>query len=224
MAWPIFWGATFPNDDVVIFAEWPNFAWHECKSSPITHYDDMRWVIIEAEKQMPPIVDRIMDPLFGETIKQTGFNLFQKLRGPCLKCKPETPIRDSAHDAEAARLDDRCEHSLDFRHGVAYPGSVNAGHILVRAAIGDPIKNTRPKLYAMKAACPNFCYMSRRYGWKENRSKEKGASSTPQLVLKEPADCIRLVYLSHLEKYPEEIKPLEFYSPPQRGVGSTSIG
>lgn len=226
LPWPIVWGATFPNEDAVLFAEWPSFPWHECKSSPITHFDDYRHVILEAEAQMPEIATRIMDPLFGEAINtQSGFNLFKKLAGPCRACEPKNVRRETAVDEEREKLSVRCPHSLEFRHGVAYPGSVNAGHILVRAAIGDPSKGIRPKLYALKGSCPNMIYSVRHYGYKVQKDRTKGPSDQPQLINKEVFDVIRLAYLSKLDRWPPETKPFDLWSgPKQRGRGTTSAG
>ncbi len=219
--WPIGWAATFRNNDVVWFGEWPPFAWHESKSSPISHYEDYRSLILEAEAEMPEIDNRVMDPLFGEAIKQTGFNLFTIMAAKCIKCQnavKDTRFRgyDTAFKAQAERQDGSCPHSLHYRHGVAYPGSVNAGHILMRAAIGDPTNGIRPKLYVLKKFCPNICYALRHYAYHEHKEKTKGMSEKPQYVNKEVTDIVRLFYLSGLDKYPGEApEPLDLYRPRQ---------
>lgn len=218
LPWPMQWYATFPNDDVIAFAEWPFFTWHECKSSPVTHYEDYRSIILETEAEIGlPIKTRIMDPLFGEAINtQSGFNLFRVMAGKCLECSRRHPKRDTAVQEEQDRVDGKCAHSLLFKHGLAYPGSVNAGHIVLRAAIGDAEKGLRPKFYALKDACANLCYAMRRYAWRENRDATKGSSVKPQLVNKEVSDCPRLGFLSKMDKWPPEAEPLELYKSPYR--------
>ena len=224
LPWPIGWAGTWPNGDFIWFAEWPPFEFHKCKSSPVSHFDDYRNIIIEAEAQMPRIWRRVMDPLFGEALEHNGFNLFAEMRGPCLKCKPSGPSRETAKESEAERLDGRCPHSLDFDHGKAYPGSVNAGHIILKAVIGDPAKNIRPKMFTLKNACPNINYALSHYAYKDSKDKTKGASTTPQLVHKVVTDVVRLALMSHLNEYPEEQGALDLYRPPARGSGTTSIG
>ena len=211
LPWPIIWGATFPNRDMVIFSEWPPFSWRECKSSPVTHPEDMRSIILEAEAAIgKPIWKRVMDPQFGETIKN-GFNLFKIMSSKCRACAPTGPVRDSALAQETERMSGSCPHSLQYAKGVAYPGSVNAGHIPLNAAIGDTKNGRRPKLYALVDACPNTCYAVRHYAFKENRDTTKGLSDKPQLINKEVVDVVRYAYLSHLDDYPIDAEPVELY-------------
>ncbi|TAK97494.1 MAG: hypothetical protein EPO08_21215 [Rhodospirillaceae bacterium] len=207
--WPIVWGATFPNDDVVFVAEWPPFPWHESKSSPVTHYEDYREIILEAETELPPVTVRLMDPNFGEAIStHSGANLFRLLASKCRHC--------ARGESEEARLLSTCAHSLQFRHAVAYPGSVEWGNTLVRGAVGDPGAGVRPKVYSLRESCPNICYAARHYAYREHRDPTKGLSERGQYVHKPVADLLRYAYLSKLDKYPQESVPLQLWQPSAR--------
>ena len=232
--WACVWCATFPNEDVVAFAEWPPFDYGACKSSPVVDVESYRDVILETEATIAKPVDlRLIDGLFGAAIKSgRGLNLIQMLSAPCLDCigkygkghpgdspvtprpwitgMPVTPI-----PTITAR--DRCTHRLAYRQAPAYDGSVRDGHILVRAAIGDPSKGDRPKLYAMRQATPNLCYGMRHYAFKEHTKEDRGLSSTPQLVYKDFPDTVRMGYLQRFHKWPVAHEDLNFFPTQFRG-------
>ena len=83
-----------------------------------------------------------------------------------------------------------------------YSGSVRDGHILVRAAIGGGGK--RPKLYAMRQACQNFCRGMRRYATKVEKNPDRQTLEKPELVYKDFPDLVRYGYLKRFEKWPVE--------------------
>lgn len=213
--WAAVWFATFRNEDVVAFAEWPGFDYAACKSSPVVDIESYRDVILETEATIAkPVNLRLIDGLFGAAIKSgRGLNIIQMLSAPCLGCVKR-------HGKELAR--GKCEHRLSYRQAPAYDGSVRDGHILVRAAIGDPVKGDRPKLYAMKSAVPNFIYGMRRYAYKENTKEDRGQSSVPQLVHKDFPDCVRMLLLNRGHKWPAEHEPLNLYPPRIRGRGTAN--
>ncbi len=195
--WACVWFATFENEDVVAFAEWPSFDYNACRSSPVVDIESYRDVLIEAEARVAKPVDlRVIDGLFGAAIKSgRGLNIIQMLSAPCLGCIKQ-------FGAEFAR--EKCKHRMSYRQAPAYDGSVRDGHMLVRTAIGDTAHGVRPKLFAMREVCPNFVYGMKRYSWKENTREDRGLSTTPQLVLKDFPDCVRMLYLIGGQKWPAE--------------------
>lgn len=215
--WACTFFATFPNEDVLAFAEWPPFDYNACKSSPVSNVEDYRDILLEAQAAIgKPVNVRLIDGLFGAAIKSgRGMNIIQMLAGPCIPCVDK-------HGKASAR--DHCEHRLVYKQAPAYDGSVRDGHILVRAAIGDPSKGMRPKLYALREACPNFVTGMRRYAYKENKNVEKGLSGQPQLVFKDFPDTVRMGYLARFHKWPVESPGYDVGPRPQRGRGTPSAG
>lgn len=191
--WAASWFATFENEDVVAFAEWPPFDYNACRSSPVVDIEAYRDVLIETEAAIGKKTDiRLIDGLFGAAIKSgRGLNIIQMLAAPCLGCLDRM-------GKEEAR--EKCTHRLAYGQAPAYDGSVRDGHILVRTAIGGD--GVRPKFFAMREACPNLVHGMRRYAYKENTVESRGLSSTPQLVLKDFPDCVRMGYLARFHKWP----------------------
>ncbi len=216
--WAIEWFMTFPNEDVVAFAEWPNFDYNACKSSPIVDIESYRDLLLETEAAIGRKVDiHLIDGLFAAAIKSgRGLNILQMLAAPCLDC-----IKKHGKDKSL----EKCQHRLRYKQAPAYDGSVRDGHILVRSAIGDPSKGDRPKLYALKDSTPNFCFAMRRYAYKENQDEEaRGISTVPQFKYKDFPDCIRMLMLNGAHKWPHEVERLDLWKPKTRGQGTTNIG
>lgn len=210
--WAIAWFATFPNDDVVVFAEWPGFMFHEVKSSPINDPEDYRGIIMETEAEFYPVKHRRIDPNFGEAPKlAAGVTVKSMLSGPCEKCI-------GIYKKDGAR--EKCKHLLVFQSA---PNDIPSGHIMVRAAIGNPVKGVRPKLYIMKASSPNMAYGVRHYAFKEQKDPKKALSEQPSYVFKDFPDLLRYFYNSGLDKWTEKPVAIEFYTPKVRGPGTTDI-
>ena len=211
--WAISWFATFPNEDVVNFAEFPNFDYWSCKSSPISDVEDYRGVILETEAEFGGrrVVNRIDDPLFGGTPGKGNANTLRgMLAGPCRQCRKDSGVAEGdPEDCTAYQSAmKRCQHRLIFQPGLAYDGSIRDGHILVRAAVGDVTEGVRPKVYSMRQSCPNMCRGMRRYSWKENRVADRGLSNRPALVYKDFPDLWRLGMLKGFQKWPTPTKPM----------------
>ncbi len=205
--WALGWFATYPNDDVIAFQEWPPFDFESCKTSPVTEIDDYRAIILGLDAAVDQDIDnRVIDKLFGNTPgKGTALTLKKMLSRPCRACmrhvgRSEYEDLDERSTAylEAERA---CKHRLVFSDGVAYAGSINDGHILVRNALGGGPEGHRPKLYAMKEYCPNFCKAFRRYAWKENKSH---LSEKASLVYKDMIDLVTNFYRKGLNVYPRD--------------------
>lgn len=182
--WAIAWFAVFPNDDVIAIAEWPPFSFKDTVTSPVFDPEEYREIILSAEEEVGKRANnRLIDPNFGNSPKdiRTGKTIVQMLGGNCRGCKAPT-----------------CSHSLNFENP---PDSIPEGHTLVRRAIGDQEKGLRPKIYALKESCPNFCYGMRHYGYRENRDHSKGVSEKPELIHKDFSDLVRYLYLAGFGQY-----------------------
>ena len=214
--WALAWFATYPNDGVIVFQEWPDFDFAACKASPVSELEEYRAIILGKEEGIGlPVDNRIIDKLFGNTPgKGTALTLKKMLAKPCYECQRHvgrTEYEDlderSAAYLEAERA---CKHRLVFNDGVAYPGSVNQGHILMRNVIGNPAKKIRPKLFALKPSTPNFCRGMRRYAWKENSEANRentGDSEKPQLVNKDFPDLAANFLHKKLNVFPKDAPP-----------------
>lgn len=206
--WAMAWAATYPNEDVIVFQEWPPFDFNACKSSPVSDVEDYRGLILESEAQIGRPTDRrLIDKLFGNTPgKGTPMTLKKMLARPCREClrhvgRAEYEDRDERSEAYLA-AERACKHRLSYTDGVAFDGSIAQGHTLVRAALAG-----RPKLYAMRDACPNFIRGMRRYAWKENQTADRGLSDRPELVNKDYPDLIRNMYLKGWHRWPQDAAP-----------------
>ena len=200
--WAMGWFATFPNEDVIAICEWPPFDFHTSKSSPINHIEDYRGVILETEAELWPVVERRIDPNFGQAPKAgTGQSVRTMLAMPCRDC------------TKNKEFENKCEHKLFY--GLS-PDAINDGHALVRSAIGDSSAGVRPKLFALKSACPNICRGMRRYAYREFKDEHRGTSEAPEMVSKDFPDVVRYTFLSRLDKWPAEPKPIELWTPPTR--------
>lgn len=213
--WALGWFATYPNDDVIIFNEWPHFDFDACKQSPITELEDYRATILEEERLCGRGLDsppdhRVIDKLFGNTPgKGTSATLKKMLARPCRSCMRAVGIasfEEASEHAEAYEEAERsCPHRLIFSDGVTYSGSVKEGHILVRDAIGNGPKKTRPKLYALKPYTPNFCKGMRRYSMKE--AKDGNPLERPELIYKDFPDLATNLFRRKLNVFPRETAP-----------------
>jgi hypothetical protein len=198
--WAIGYFATFPNDDVIQFAEWPPFDYVACRSSPVVNVEDYRDILLQAEAAIgKPVTNRLIDGLFAAAIKSgRGLNILQMLSAPCLGCIEK-------HGKDGAWVSGRCPHRLSYRQAPAYNGSVRDGHILVATAIGG--NGARPKDYTLLDSCPNAIFGQRRYSYHENTRDEKGLSTNVELKFKDFPDLKRMFYLAGLHKWPAEAPP-----------------
>lgn len=211
--WAMTWFACYPNDDVIAFQEWPPFDFNECENSPIQDIEDYRDAILESESGIGRKVDkRGIDGLFGNTPGKGNANtLRDMLAAPCRECLRQAnrgiyEDLDERSQVYAAAYAN-CKHRLSYESAPVFQGSVRDGHIIVRAAIGEPDKGKRPKLYALRESTPNFCKGMRRYAWKPKKDKEKGMIQQPQLVFKDFPDTVRMLYLLRWERWPQEAPP-----------------
>ncbi len=205
--WALGWFATYQNDDVIAFQEWPDFDFAPCKQSPITEIEEYRAIINAMDAEPGRLPDHwVIDKLFGNTPgKGTSQTLKKMLAKPCVAClrhvgRAEYEDLDERSEAYLA-AERSCKHVIRYSDGVAYKGSVNQGHILVRSAIGG--KGKRPKLFALKPYTPNFCKGMRRYAWKE-RSKDAGGDDKPELINKDFPDLVANLFRRKLNIYPRE--------------------
>lgn len=208
--WSIVWFATFPNDDVVAFSEWPSFDLAAATSSSISSAEDYRAMIIETEAGIKyPVrrAGRVIDPDYSD---ENPSGLIARLGRPCAPC---AALRRSQKDAP------RCVHAVSFR---ASPDAESVGHAAVRSAIGDAINGVRPRLYAMKEACVNFCYAMRSYAFVEENKPEKGPSEKTQKRDRGMAGTVLFVYNAKLDQYPKEIQPISLFSTHVRGRGTSN--
>jgi hypothetical protein len=195
--WAMGYFATFPNDDVIEFAEWPPFDYAACRSSPVVNVESYRDIILQADAAIgKPVTHRLIDGLFGAAIKSgRGLNIIQMLGAPCLGCLE--------HDEASAWT--TCRHRLSYKQAPVYSGSVRDGHILVAAAIG--MDGERAKAMVLADHCPNAVHGQRKYAYKENTREDRGLSTEPQLVNKDFPDLWRMLYLSGYQKWPAEVPP-----------------
>lgn len=205
--WALGWFATYPNDDVIVFQEWPDFDFAPCKQSPITELEDYRAIINSLDLAPGRSPDHwVIDKLFGNSPgKGTSQTLKKMLAKPCRSClrhvgRSEYEDLDERSDAYLA-AERNCKHVISYSDGVAYSGSVNEGHILVRDWIGG--KDKRPKLFALKPYTPNLCKGMRRYAWKEKTDKSN-AQEKPELIHKDFPDLAANLFRKKLNLYPRE--------------------
>lgn len=208
--WAIGWFATYANDDVIFFQEWPDFDFAPVKQSPITELEDYRAIINDLDAATGRTPDHwVIDKLFGNTPgKGTSQTLKKMLAKPCAACLRHvgrTEYEDLDERSEAYLSAERdCKHRIRYTDGVAYKGSVNEGHILIRNAIGG--KGKRPKLFALKPYTPNFCKGMRRYAWAP-RKEGVNAEEKPELINKDFPDLAANFYRRKLNVYPREAAP-----------------
>jgi hypothetical protein len=209
--WCIAWFACFPNQDVVAFAEWPNFDFRSCKVSPVTDIEDYRALIAETEAFIgKPVVMRFMDSGHMYTPgKGTAKTLDIMLRGPCRKCLIEAgaTLTDDEQTTAYHAASERCTHKLVYQGWPVYSGSINAGHILVRPHLGDPTRGIPTKFFVMDT-CLNLRYGMRHYAYKVEKNPEKAASERASFVNKDWPDLVRGGYAMGWQDWPAEVKPL----------------
>lgn len=208
--WACTWFAVFPNSDVIAFAEWPTFDYAACKSSPVKDVEGYRGLIAETEADIGARSDlRWIDGLFGAATKSgSGTNLMDMLSKPCPGCLTRFDRNE---------VFERCTHRLIYHPAPAYDGSVRDGHILVRAALGDHAAGVRPRLYAMRDACPNFCFGMRRYAWKLKKDPERAMHEQPSLIFKDFPDTVRMLYLAKGNVWPVDREGLDDTKPMYQG-------
>lgn len=195
--WAVNWFATFPNNDVVAFAEWPTFRFHEVKVSPLSDIEAYRAMFLDTEADVGRAMNfRLMDPRFGAAAKTgEGRSPQQMMNDACRACKERH--KDKALEA--------CPHRLYF----SLPPYNEIHHAPLRGLIGNAAEGIRPKFYALKEFCPNLCYGMRHYAWKENKDPAKGLSETAELVHKDFPDLPRYLVDAGMHIYPEPVRDLK---------------
>ena len=172
------WYAVFRNGDAYTVAEWPDDSWppfHKMKDCAYVPRDYAR-LIKETEAALGMSangreVRRLIDPNFGNT--------------PCFATN--TTIKQEL-SAEGIKLG----YSLNFQDP---PDSLEGGHVAVKALLGDPAKNVRPKFFDL-AHCKNHIYGMTHYGWKESRNEKAGLSEKPEMMHKDFPDLKRYLALA----------------------------
>jgi len=172
------WYAAFKNGDLYTVAEWPDDSWpmfHKMKDCSYVPADYAR-LIKETEhalgmSQTGREVRRVIDPNFGNT--------------PCFLSN--TTIKQEL-SAEGIKLG----YPLNFQDP---PDSIEGGHVAVKALLGDPAKNIRPKMYDL-AHCKNHVFGMSHYGWKESTNESAGISEKPELQHKDFPDLKRYLALA----------------------------
>ena len=209
--WALAYFLTFPNNDVICFAEWPPFEFDSCKVSPVHDLEDYRDLIIEAEGKIGLRIDkRYIDPLFGNAPgKGNARTRIQLLMAPCRGCLQKSGVGnyDKPDETSQAYLaaDKTCAHKLSYTPSIAYQGSVRDGHMMVRANLGDAGKGIRPKFYTLLDSTPNMAKGMRRYAWKPKTNAE--STDRPSLIFKDFPDLFRLGALKKFNEYPVEAPP-----------------
>lgn len=207
--WAMVWFATFPNDDSIAFAEWPGFDLHSATTSPLSAAEDFREMILETEANFGGKDvrrgGRIGSPdWFGD---EPGSMKHQFSR-PCAACFAKHKRED---------VYQKCAHRLSYR---AAPDPAPVNHTVMRAAIGDAESKVRPKHYAMKDACPNYCYAIRNYEYSPEARNGDDPSEKPRKRDQGMADVGRLFFNAKLDKWPKESEPFVIDPPRSRGRGT----
>jgi hypothetical protein len=199
--WAVNFFATFPNDDVLAFAEWPQFRFHEVKVSPLESIDDYRFLLLDMQDEIGRPIDHwLMDPRFGAAAKTgEGKSPKEMMNDPCRGCREK-------HGPNAL---EKCPHRLSFR----FPPYMEIRHAPLRGLLGNPEKGVRAKFYALKDFCPNLCYGMRHYAWKENKDPAKGLSEKAELVHKDFPDLPRYLKDAGLDKYPDQVVDVDLRLP-----------
>lgn len=182
------WYAAFKNGDVYTIAEWPDdsyppfYKMKDCAYIPA----DYARLIKETENAIGKIAERrLIDPNFGNT--------------PCFSSN--ATIKQELY-AEGEKL----KYPLVYQDP---PDTIEGGHIAVKALLGDPAKNIRPKYFDL-AHCKNHIFGMTRYGWGENRNEKKGLSEKPELIHKDFPDLKRYLALAGVS-FIESLKPQNYY-------------
>jgi hypothetical protein len=204
--WSVVWFATFPNNDVVAFSEWPGFDLAASTDSPLSSMEEYRAMILETEAGIKYAMrrgGRVIDPDHAD---EDPAGLIARLARSCAPCAEKRRVVPDAP---------RCPHAVAFRPA---PDADSVGHAAVRAAIGGD--GVRPRLYAMKDACSNFCYAMRHYAFVEEKKPEKGPSEKTQKRDRGMAGTVLFVYNAKLDQYPREVLPLSMVGSHARGRGT----
>ena len=95
----------------------------------------------------------------------------------------------------------------------AAPDVDQPSYALVRAAIGDEKAGIRPHHYALKAACPNYCYAMRNFGYVEEKKPENGIGERTQKRDRGMADLARWFFDAKLDRWPAVAEPMNITAP-----------
>ncbi len=202
--WAVTWWAVFPNGQKFCVAEWPDMTMRPFHKITSWHwgYDAYAKLTAETEKSLgfkKPAWATIMDPYYGPQATMSAGGV------SCHASDFETAYRKLTGKP---------------RRMILPPGRVEEGHILVKAALGDPANGVTPMMFFM-AHCRNSKWSMTHYGYKENRDERKGLSEVPELIFKDFAEGPRYLeqararYIQDFENAEEMV----FYSPAVRGNG-----
>lgn len=203
--WAMIWVATFPNKDSVVFAEWPEADLAAFAGGCADGIEEYRAMVLATETEIGyPVAKgrRLGSP---DYLADEEGGLRAALARPCPECRAAYP-RDEVFQ--------KCRHRLVFQ---AAPDVTPPNHALVRAAIGDPKTGGRPKHYALKAACPNYCFALRNYGYVEEKKPENGAGERPQRRDRGMADLARFFFDAKFDHWPGAVAGLDLVTPRFQG-------
>ena len=199
--WAMIWAATFPNKDSVVFAEWPALDLAAFSGGCADGPEDYRALVIETEATIGYQVAkgrRLGSPeYFGDD--EGGLRMI--LGRPCHAC-----LKAHSRD-EVFKL---CRHQLFVQTA---PDVSPPNHALVRAALGDPKIGTRPRHFALKDACPNYCFALRNYGYVEEKRPENGTNERPARRDRGMAELARFFFDAKLDRWPEAVAGLALSAP-----------
>lgn len=167
------WYMVFPNDDIVVIAEFPDDSFpmfHKISSFNWVPEDYARMIRATETEIGRPADVRWIDPNFGQT--------------------PQFATKCSIRQAFYKWGE---ENGYELNFGLPND-SISDGHLAVKAWIGDTQKGIRPKLL-VKSHCANHAFGLSHYAYAENRNETKGLSEAPQLIYKDFPDLVRYLCL-----------------------------
>jgi hypothetical protein len=192
------WYAVFPNEDVVVMAEFPDDSFplfHKLNAFSWTPEEYAQMIrVTETEGFKKPAEVRWVDPNFGQTQK---FDTKMTIRQALYKWGQD--------------------HHYELNFGLPNDALAD-GHMAVKSMLGEPIKGIRPKIYVMKH-CKNHIYGFTHYAYKEYRDNiTKGLSEAPQLVYKDFPDLVRYLCIMgprYIEPIDKDKPRPEFFTRPK---------
>ena len=200
--WAIEWRAAFPNGVDIAVSEWPDESMRPFHKMKSWHwgYDSYAKLTSETEKSLgvgKPAHMTIMDPNYG----------------PAAVMSKEKTTSDGAEFVAAYRaLTGR------FRRIIFPSDAVQPGHLLVKAALGNPARGVTPNTYWMDY-CRNGRFGMLNYGIKEKKNESDGISEVPELQFKDFPD-LRRYFATAKARYielTEELPKNMVYSRPRKG-------
>ena len=205
--WIIEWRACFPNGKDIGIAEWPDESmkpFHKIKSWNYG-YDAYAQLTIATEKALGRnAYATIMDPNYGPSAAMTADG-----------------VTSIGAEFKAALK----RGKLMNRRMIFPSDAITPGHMLVKAALGDPAKGVTPNSYWLEHE-RNARFSMTHYGYKENKDESKGLSEVPILQHKDGADLIRY-FKSAKARYIQTGEnggnDVTFYTPKKYGNGRVGV-